>query len=141
MSAFVKAWFGKVRQGLRPVYKRRYRNTTDSDHALPVAPNVIARQFDGWAPDQAWVGDVTYVATQEGWLYLAAMLDLGSRRIVGWSMNDRMTSGLVCDALKAAYWQRKPAPGLIMHTDRLNPPNMPVAPIGSCCETMAWWLP
>jgi transposase InsO family protein len=107
-----------VRQGLRPVYKRRYRNTTDSDHALPVAPNVLARQFGGWAPDRAWVGDVTYVATREGWLYLAAILDLGSRAIVGWSLGDRMTSDLVCDALKAAYWQRKPAPGLIMHTDR-----------------------
>ncbi|WP_370246214.1 IS3 family transposase [Candidimonas sp. SYP-B2681] len=107
-----------IRQGLRPVYKRRYRNTTDSGHALPVAPNVIARQFDGWAPDRVWVGDMTYVATQEGWLYLAAILYLGSRRIVGWSMSDRMTSDLVCDALKAAYWQRKPAPGLIMHTDR-----------------------
>jgi len=107
-----------VRQGLRPVYKRRFRKTTDSDHALPVAPNVIARQFDGWAPDRAWVGDVTYVATQEGWLYLAAILALGSRRIVGWSLSDRMTSDLVCDALKVAYWQRKPVPGLIMHTDR-----------------------
>lgn len=107
-----------VRQGLRPVYKRRYRNTTDSDHALPVAPNVVARQFDGWSLNRAWVGDVTYIATQEGWLYLAVILDLGSRRIVGWSLSDRMTSELVCDALKAAYWQRKPASGLIMHTDR-----------------------
>lgn len=107
-----------LRQGLRPVYKRRYRNTTDSGHALPIAPNLLARQFDVWAPDQAWVGDISYVATQEGWLYLAAILDLGSRRVVGWSLGDRMSSDLVCNALKTAYWQRKPAPGLIMHTDR-----------------------
>lgn len=107
-----------VRQGLAPVYKRRYRITTDSNHALPIAPNLVARRFEGWAPDQAWAGDVTYIATQEGWLYLAAILDLGSRKIVGWSLSDRMTSDLVCNALKAAYWQRKPAPGLIMHTDR-----------------------
>lgn len=107
-----------IRQGLAPVYKRRYRITTDSDHALPIAPNILARHFNGWVPDRAWVGDVTYVATQEGWLYLAAILDLASRRVVGWSLRDRMTSTLVCKALQAAYWQRKPAPGLIMHTDR-----------------------
>lgn len=107
-----------IRQGLRPIYKRRYRNTTDSDHALPIAANVLGREFEGWALDRAWVGDVTYIATEEGWLYLAAILDLGSRRIVGWSLSDRMTSALVCNALKAAYWRHKPAPGLIMHTDR-----------------------
>ncbi len=107
-----------LRQGLAPVYKRRYRVTTDSDHDLPIAANVLDRQFDGWATDRAWAGDVTYIATQEGWLYLAAILDLGSRRIVGWSLSDRMTSDLVCNALKAAYWRHKPAPGLIMHTDR-----------------------
>lgn len=107
-----------IRQGLAPVYKRRYRITTHSDHALPIAANVLGRQFEGWTPNRAWVGDITYVATQEGWLYLAAILDLGSRRIVGWSLSDRMSSDLVCNALKTAYWQRKPAPGLIMHTDR-----------------------
>lgn len=107
-----------IRQGLRPVYRRRFRITTDSDHTLPIASNILARQFDGWALNRAWVGDVTFIATQEGWLYLAAILDLGSRRIVGWSLSDRMRSGLACEALKMAYWQRKPAPGLIMHTDR-----------------------
>jgi putative transposase len=106
------------RQGLRPIHKRPYRVTTDSEHSKPIAPNVLARRFDGWAINQAWVADITYIATDEGWLYLAAILDLASRKIVGWSMNARMTKELVCDALKSAYWARKPATGLIMHTDR-----------------------
>ena len=76
------------------------------------------RRFDGWQPNQAWVADITYIPTGEGWPYLACVLDLASRRIVGWSMADRMKAELVCTALKAAYWQRKPGVGLIMHTDR-----------------------
>jgi transposase InsO family protein len=103
---------------LRPLYKRPYRVTTDSNHRKAVADNVLDRRFDGWHVNRAWVGDITYVATDEGWLYLAAVMDLGSRRIVGWSMNERMKSELVCDALKSAYWRRKPAAGLLMHTDR-----------------------
>jgi putative transposase len=71
------------RQGLRPVYKRPYRVTTDSTHRLPVAPNLPDRRFDGWLPNQAWVSDITFVRAGEGWLYLAAILDLASRRIVG----------------------------------------------------------
>jgi putative transposase len=106
------------RQGLRPVYRRPYRITTDSDHAKPVAPNVLDRRFDGWKPDQAWVGDITYIDTDQGWLYLACIMDLASRRIVGWSMSERMKADLVMQALRAACWQRKPPPGLIMHTDR-----------------------
>ncbi|GLC97578.1 hypothetical protein Tamer19_69870 [Cupriavidus sp. TA19] len=78
------------RQGLRPVYKRPYRVTTGSAHSLPVAPNLLDRRFDGWRPNQAWVSDITFVATDEGWLFLAAILDLSSRRIVGWSMSERM---------------------------------------------------
>ena len=107
-----------ARQGLRPLYKRPYRVTTDSNHRKPVADNVLDRRFDGWAINRAWVADITYVATDEGWLYLAAVMDLGSRRIVGWSMSERMKADLVCDALKSAYWRRKPAAGLLMHTDR-----------------------
>jgi putative transposase len=107
-----------LRQCLRPVYKRPYRVTTDSNHRKPVAGNVLDRRFDGWQVNRAWVGDITYVATDEGWLYLAAVMDLGSRRIVGWSMSERMKAELVCDALKSAYWRRKPAAGLLMHTDR-----------------------
>jgi transposase InsO family protein len=106
------------RQGLRPVYKRPYRVTTDSNHRKPVAENILNRRFDGWQVNQAWVADITYVATDEGWLYLATVMDLASRRIVGWSMSDRIKADLVCDALKSAYWRRKPAPGLIAHTDR-----------------------
>jgi len=106
------------RQGLRPVYKRPYRVTTDSDHRNPIASNVLDRRFDGWKINQAWVADITYVATDEGWLYLAAVMDLASRRIVGGSMSNRIKADLVCDALKSAYWRRKPAPGLIAHTDR-----------------------
>lgn len=106
------------RQGLRPVYKRPYRVTTDSAHSLPVAPNLLDRRFDGWQPNQAWVSDITFVATDEGWLFLAAILDLSSRRIVGWSMSDRMQADLVCPALRSAYWQRKPPPGLLLHSDR-----------------------
>jgi len=106
------------RQGLRPVYKPPYRVTTNSDHHKPVAPNILKRRFDGWRVNQAWVGDVTYIATGEGWLYLACIMDLASRRIVGWSMSERMKADLVCQALKSAYWRRKPPAGLIMHTDR-----------------------
>ena len=106
------------RQGLRPVYKRPYRVTTDSAHNKPIAPNVLDRRFDGWRVNQAWVADISYVATHEGWLYLACVMDLASRRIVGWSMGERMKAALVCEALNSAYWRRKPPPGLIVHSDR-----------------------
>ena len=107
-----------IRQGLRPVYKPPYRVTTDSAHHKPVAPNVLDRRFDGWQLNQAWVSDVTYIATGEGWLYLACVMDLASRKIVGWSMSERIKADLVCQALKSAYWRRKPPAGLIMHSDR-----------------------
>lgn len=106
------------RQGLKSVYKRPYRVTTDSSHNEPVAGNVLDRRFEGWAPNAAWTGDITFIATAEGWLYLACVLDLGSRRVVGWSMADRMKADLVCDALKMAYGRRRPAAGLIAHSDR-----------------------
>ena len=106
------------RQDLRPVYKRPYRVTTDSAHHKPIAPNVLDRRFDGWRVNQAWVADITYIATGEGWLYLACVMDLASRRIVGWSMSERIKAELVCQALKSAYWRRKPTAGLIMHSDR-----------------------
>ncbi|WP_157071718.1 IS3 family transposase [Steroidobacter denitrificans] len=109
------------RQGLRPVYKRAYRVTTDSNHRKPIAANVLERRFDGWSVNQAWVADITFVATGEGWLYLAAVMDLSSRRIVGCSMSDRINADLVCSALRSAYWRRKPAGDLIMHTDRGSP--------------------
>ena len=106
------------RQGLCPVYKRPYRVTTDSAHNKPIAPNVLDRRVDGGQVNQAWVGDISYIATGEGWLYLACVMDLASRRIVGWSMSNRIKADLVCQALKSTYWRRKPPEGLIMHSDR-----------------------
>jgi transposase InsO family protein len=100
-------------------YRRRYRVTTDSSHRQPVFENRLKRDFSAKGPDQAYVGDITYVWTQEGWLYLAVVIDLYSRKVVGWSMNKRMTSTLVCDALRMALWSRRPAQGqLIHHSDR-----------------------
>ena len=104
--------------GIRAKHKRRYKATTDSAHTLPVAENVLNRQFQATAPDQAWVADITYIPTQEGWLYLAVVMDLYSRMIVGWSMDARMTRELVLNALRMARFKRKPAPGLIHHSDR-----------------------
>jgi putative transposase len=106
------------RQGLRTVYRKKYRVTTDSDHVKPVAANVLARRFSGWQPNRAWTADITYIHTDEGWLYLATILDLGTRRIVGWSMSERITANLVCDALQMAYWRRRPGAGLLLHSDR-----------------------
>lgn len=104
--------------GLKSVYRRPYRVTTNSDHAKPVAMNILDRRFHQSEVDRAWVADITYVPTGEGWLYLAAVLDLASRRIVGWSMSERMPAQLTCDALAMAYFRRKPAAGLIAHSDR-----------------------
>lgn len=104
--------------GLRSVYRRPYRVTTRSEHAKPVAENLLDRRFHQGAANRAWVADITYVPTGEGWLYLAAVLDLASRRIVGWSISERMPAKLVCDALAMAYFRRKPAAGLIVHSDR-----------------------
>lgn len=98
--------------------KRKFKATTDSKHDLPVAPNLLDREFTVDEPDRVYVGDITYVWTQEGWLYLAVVLDLFSRQVVGWSMSHRMTRDLVKDALRMAYWRRKPAPGVIFHSDR-----------------------
>lgn len=92
--------------------------TTDSRHTLPVAANVLNQAFTATAPNQKWVGDITYIATRQGWLYLAAVLDLFSRRIVGWAMADRIDSTLVVAALTMALQQRRPAPGLLFHCDR-----------------------
>ncbi len=85
---------------------------------MPVAPNLLQRQFDVPEPNCAWVGDITYIWTSEGWLYLATVMDLFSRQIVGWSLQSRMTQKLVSDALLMAIWRRCPAPGLIFHSDR-----------------------
>ena len=90
----------------------------DNSHGLPIAPNLLARDFSPATPDAVWTSDITYVATDEGWLYLAAIIDLFSRQVVGWSIKPHMRQDLVSDALRMAWFRRRPAPGLIMHSDR-----------------------
>jgi transposase InsO family protein len=103
---------------IRAKTARKFRCTTDSDHDLPVAENLLDRQFDPAAPNAAWVADITYIPTGEGWLYLAAVEDLYSRRVVGWSMADHLESRLVVDALALAVERRLPGEGLLAHSDR-----------------------
>jgi transposase InsO family protein len=104
--------------GLKAKAPRRYKVTTNSRHGFQVAPNVLNRQFDVPAPNKAWTADISYVWTLEGWLYLAIVMDLYSRQIVGWAMNKRMKAQLTLDALAMAYWRRKPPQGLVHHSDR-----------------------
>lgn len=99
-------------------YRKKYKVTTNSNHKKPLFENVLNRQFKVDRPNQAYVSDITYLWTQEGWLYLAVVIDLFSRKVVGWSMSPRMKASLVCDAFRMAIWQRKPKPGLIVHSDR-----------------------
>ena len=103
---------------IRAKTARKFRCTTDSDHDLPVAENVLDRQFDPALPNEAWVADITYIPTREGWLYLAAVEDLYSRRVVGWSMAEHLESRLVYDALALAVERRLPGEGLLAHSDR-----------------------
>lgn len=105
-------------KGLRPVWRRKFVHTTDSRHDLPVASNVLNREFDPVAPNLAWVSDLTYIRTRTGWLYLAAVMDLFSRKIIGWAMAPSMPAELVCRALQVAIGQRGAAPGLLVHSDR-----------------------
>jgi putative transposase len=104
--------------GIAAPKKRRWVKTTDSAHDLPVAPNLLNRDFTATHPDVRWVGDISYIATDEGWLFLAVVLDLFSRRVVGWGMADNMRTPLVTDALRMAVEQRDVAPGLMFHSDR-----------------------
>jgi putative transposase len=103
---------------IRARHKRRYKATTDSKHGLPVAPNLLDRNFTPEAPNKVWTADLTYIWTDEGWLYLAVVLDLFNREVVGWSLKPRMTADIVIDALTMAWFRRKPAPGLLHHSDR-----------------------
>jgi transposase InsO family protein len=105
-------------KGLRGRVRRRYRTTTKADARHPVAPNLLQRDFSAAGPDQVWVGDITYLWTWEGWLYLAVLLDLHSRSVVGWSMSERMPVELTLAALAMAVGRRGPAAGLIHHSDR-----------------------
>lgn len=104
--------------GIRARHKRRFKATTDSRHSMPVADNLLARNFTPAAPNRVWTGDITYIQTGEGWLYLAIVLDLFNREIVGWSIKPRMTADIVTDALTMACFRRKPAAGVIFHSDR-----------------------
>jgi transposase InsO family protein len=107
--------------GIRAKTVRHFRVTTNSDHAHPIAPNILDRRFSPaltGRPNRVWVADITYIPTREGWLYLSAVLDLASRRVVGWSMQDRPTSSLAIDAVKMALSNRRPDSGLLHHSDR-----------------------
>lgn len=106
--------------GIRAKCKRRFKVTTDSNHDLPVAANLLDRNFKVMVPDQVWAGDITYVATDEGWLFMAVVIDLFSRQVVGWSLREDMTRQIVIDALRMAWFKRRPAKhsGLMFHSDR-----------------------
>jgi len=103
---------------IRARHKRRYKATTDSRHGLPVAENLVQRQFVPEAPNRLWSADLTYIRTDEGWLYLAVVLDLFNREVVGWAIKDRMSADLVSDALRMAWFRRRPPPGVVHHSDR-----------------------
>ena len=104
--------------GIRARHKRRYKVTTDSKHGLPVAENLLDRRFTPTKPNQVWTSDITYLWTDEGWLYLAIVLDLFNREVIGWSIKPRMTADLATDALLMARFRRRPAPGVMHHSDR-----------------------
>jgi transposase InsO family protein len=105
-------------QHIRSKTRRRYLVTTDSDHAQAPAANLLDRQFNVPLPDHVWCSDITFVPTDQGWLFLALVMDLCSRRIVGWAMADHLRSALTCDALRMALRRRQPGPGLLHHSDR-----------------------
>lgn len=104
--------------GIRARHKRRYKVTTDSKHGLPVAANLLDRNFAPVAPNQVWTSDITYLWTDEGWLYLAIVLDLFNREVIGWSLKSRMTTDIVTDALTMAWFRRRPEAGVMHHSDR-----------------------
>ena len=104
--------------GLRVVPTKRFKVTTDSKHDYPIAPNLLDRRFDVKAADQVWGTDITYLWTQEGWLYLAVVIDLFSRKVVGWAIEKHMTAAFAISALTMAFWRRKPPRGLLHHSDR-----------------------
>ena len=106
------------RQGLRAKAAMKFKATTNSKHHLPVAPNVLQQDFTAAQANQKWVGDITYLWTDEGWMYLATVIDLYSRMVVGWAMSEHMTAALVCAALMMALWRRNRPKGVIFHSDR-----------------------
>ncbi|MCO7254052.1 IS3 family transposase [Dickeya oryzae] len=106
------------RQGLRAKASRKFSPVSYREHGLPVSENLLKQDFIASGPNQKWVGDITYLRTDEGWLYLAVVMDLWSRAVIGWSMSARMTAKLACDALQMALWRRKRPKNVIVHTDR-----------------------
>lgn len=104
--------------GVEAKQKKKFKVTTDSKHTLPVAPNLLNREFKIKEPDKVYVSDITYIWTHEGWLYLAVIIDLFSRQVVGWSLNSRMSKELIMNALRMAIGRRQPLPGLMLHSDR-----------------------
>jgi putative transposase len=104
--------------GIRSKVKRKWKATTDSKHRYPVAENVLNREFNPEEPDTCYVSDITYIWTQEGWLYLSIVMDLYSRMIVGWSMSERLHADIIVDAINMAYNRRNPMPGALFHSDR-----------------------
>ncbi|MDX2055223.1 MAG: IS3 family transposase [Polyangiaceae bacterium] len=104
--------------GLAAKSRKKFKHTTDSAHDNPISPNLLEQQFEVAEPNEVWTGDITYLWTQEGWLYLAVVIDLFSRRVVGWALSERMTASLVCNAFDMATALRVPPPGLIFHSDR-----------------------
>lgn len=105
-------------RGIRAKMHRKFKATTDSKHRLPVAKNVVKRNFSADAPNKLWCTDITYLSTSEGWLYLAAIIDVFTRKIVGWSMRDSLAEALVLDALEMAIQRQRPGEGLVHHSDR-----------------------
>lgn len=103
---------------LKPRYPKRFKVTTDSDHNNAIPPNILNRKFDVTAPNKVWATAITYVWTLEGWLYVAIVIDLFSRQVVGWSIDDHMRTSLCVNALQMAFWRRKPELGLQHHSDR-----------------------
>ena len=104
--------------GLRSKIRRKYRVTTDSKHHFPIAPNLLERNFTAEVPDKVWVSDITYLASRTGWLYLTVIIDLFSRMVVGWALSSSLSHEMVVAALKRAVKNRRPAKGLIFHSDR-----------------------
>ncbi len=106
------------RQGLRAKATRKFSPVSYREHGLPVSENLLKQDFYAGGPNQKWAGDITYLRTDEGWLYLAVVIDLWSRAVIGWSMSPRMTAQLTCDALRMALWRRKRPENVIVHTER-----------------------
>jgi putative transposase len=104
--------------GLEVKPRKKFKRTTDSRHKLPVAPNLVNQQFQVARPNSIWCGDITYLWTLEGWLYLAIIIDLYSRKVVGWALDAQLKTSLALEALRMAYWRQKPTKGLIHHSDR-----------------------